>query len=64
VRETYSLSIGEQRAEIIKINLGYSYPKGKAKKMKVKGRDLNTGFPKEIELDSEEMQEAAANKLQ
>jgi len=31
--------------------------------MKVKGRDLNTGFPKEIELDSEEMQEAAADKL-
>lgn len=57
VRETYSLSIGEQRAERIKINLGYSCPKGKAKKMKVKGRDLNTGFPKEIELDSEEMQE-------
>jgi len=63
VRETYSLSIGEQRAERIKINLGYSCPKGKAKKMKVKGRDLNTGFPKEIELDSEEMQEAAADKL-
>jgi len=47
VRETYSLSIGEQRAERIKINLGYSCPKGKAKKMKGKGRDLNTGFPKE-----------------
>jgi len=64
VRETYSLSIGEQRAETIKINLGYGCPKGKAKKMKMKGRDLNTGFPKEIELDSEEMQEAAADKLQ
>ena len=57
VRETYNLVIGEQRAERVKINLGYSFPKGKAKKMKVKGRDLNTGFPKELELDSEEMQE-------
>jgi len=63
VRETYSLSIGEQRAERIKINLGYSCPKGKAKKMKVKGRDLNTGFPKEAVTYSEEMQEAAADKL-
>ena len=57
VREKHNLLIGEQRAETIKINLGYSFPKGKAKKIKVTGRDLNTGFPKEIELASEEMQE-------
>lgn len=57
MRENYNLFIGEQRAERIRIDLGYGGHEGKGKRMKVRGRDLSTGFPKEVGLDSEEMKE-------
>lgn len=53
----YNLFIGEQMAEKIKINLGYSFPKEKENKMKVRGRDLNRGVPNEIEINSRDMEE-------
>lgn len=56
LKEKHNLFIGEQMAERIKITLGYSSSK-EERKMKVRGRDLNTGFPSEIELNSGEMQE-------
>ncbi len=55
IKEKYNLSIGEQMAEKVKITLGYINEEHK--KIKVRGRDLNSGFPTEIELDSEEMKE-------
>jgi len=57
IKEKHNLFIGEQMAERIKITLGYASPQGKDRKMKVRGRNLNTGFPSEIELASEEMRE-------
>lgn len=57
LKEKYNLFIGEQMAEKIKINLGYCSSQGKENKMKVRGRDLNKGFPTEIELHSREMEE-------
>lgn len=57
LKEEHNLFIGEQMAEKIKITLGYTCPEGKESKMKVRGRDLNTGFPSEIELNSGEMRE-------
>ena len=57
LKEKYNLFVGEQMAEKIKITLGYMPPPEKEMKMKVRGRDLNKGFPAEIELCSEEMKE-------
>jgi len=57
LKEKYNLFIGEQMAEKIKITLGYYSPSGKEDKIKVRGRDLNKGFPTEIELSSKEMKE-------
>ncbi|MCD6256601.1 rod shape-determining protein [Candidatus Aerophobetes bacterium] len=57
LKEKYNFFIGEQMAERIKITLGYLPIKEDKKKMKIRGRDLNTGFPTEIELSSEQMKE-------
>lgn len=54
LKENYNLSIGDQMAEKIKIELGYMSED--SNRMKVRGRDLNSGFPTEMELGAEEMQ--------
>ena len=58
VKKNRNLVIGERTAEDIKINIGCMYPKTVLERMNVKGRDVNTGLPVEIELTSEEMFEA------
>ena len=55
LKENHNLFIGEQMAERIKINIGCAHPPSRNEKMKVRGRDLSTGFPNEIEIDSEEL---------
>ena len=55
LRDHHSLVIGEQMAERIKIEIGCVCVSAHNEKMKVRGRDLNTGFPNEIEIDSEEV---------
>lgn len=59
VRKKYNLFIGERTAEEIKINLGnVSFGEEKKEYMEVKGRDLLTGVPRNIELNSEEIRDA------
>jgi len=58
LKEKHALLIGEQMAEKIKIEIGCIYPPPKEEKMKIDGRDLNTGFPVEMEVNSEEIGEA------
>lgn len=55
LRDHHSLVIGEQMAERVKIEVGCVCVPAHNEKMKVRGRDLNTGFPNEIEIDSEEV---------
>jgi len=55
LRDHHSLVIGEQMAERIKIEIGCVCVPAHNEKMKVRGRDLNTGFPNQIEIDSEEV---------
>jgi len=55
LRNHHSLVVGEQMAERIKIEIGCVCVPAQNEKMKVRGRDLNTGFPHEIEIDSEEV---------
>ncbi len=55
LREEYNLYIGEQMAEHIKISIGCALAEDKKEKIKIRGRDLKAGFPREIEIDSREM---------
>ena len=58
VRRKYNVLIGERTAEQIKIRIGAVYEHREAKKLDVKGRDMETGLPKVITLSSKEMLEA------
>jgi rod shape-determining protein MreB len=58
MKRKYSLLIGERTAEIIKTTIGCVYPEETLRKLDVKGRDLISGIPKIIEVNSEEIREA------
>jgi len=63
LREKHNLLIGEQMAEKIKINIGCVSSASSEKKMKTRGRDLATGFPNEIEINSGEIREALSSVI-
>ena len=66
IRKKHNVIIGERTAEDIKINIGCVYPKTVTETMKIKGRNIETGLPVEIEITSEEMREAlesSANQI-
>lgn len=58
IKKQKNVIIGERTAEDIKINIGCMFPKTVLERMNVKGRDLNTGLPVEIEITSEEIFDA------
>lgn len=58
MKRKYSLLIGERTGEIIKTTIGCAYPDSETRTVEVKGRDLISGIPKIIEIDSEEVREA------
>ena len=58
VRRKHNVLIGERTAEFIKIRIGAVYDHAEAKEIKVKGRCLLQGLPKEISISSKEMLEA------
>jgi rod shape-determining protein MreB len=58
MKRKYSLLIGERSGEIIKTTIGCAYPDDEVRKVDVKGRDLISGIPKIVEINSEEIREA------
>jgi len=59
VRREYAIAIGERTAENVKIAIGSAVPvAGREDKLEVRGRELATGLPKTIVLDSAEVREA------
>lgn len=58
IKKEYNLMIGERTAEEIKMTIGGAYPKPKEEKMNIRGRDLITGLPKNLEITSSEINEA------
>ncbi len=58
IKKTRNLVIGERTAEDIKITIGCMYPKPVLERMNIKGRDIVSGLPKEVEITSEEIYEA------
>jgi rod shape-determining protein MreB len=58
MRKTYSLLIGEPTAERIKIRLGSAVPLVPEEELDVKGRDLVSGLPKTVRIDSSGVRDA------
>ncbi|MEG1409185.1 MAG: rod shape-determining protein MreB [Terrisporobacter sp.] len=58
MRKHYNLLIGDRTAEQIKMKIGTAYPREEEVSMDVKGRNLVTGLPQKITIDSSEMLEA------
>ena len=52
IKKTRNLVIGERTAEDIKITIGCMYPKPVLERMNIKGRDIVSGLPKEVEITS------------
>ncbi len=63
LKRTYNLLIGPRMAEMIKINIGSTYPLEEELTMEVKGRDLVAGLPKTMTVNSEEVREALAEPI-
>jgi rod shape-determining protein MreB len=63
VKRTYNLLIGERTAEIIKTTIGNAYPGPESESMDVKGRDLVTGIPKIININSDEVRQAIQEQI-
>ena len=58
IKDKYKLLIGDRTAEDIKLTIGSVYPDAKKQKMEVRGRNLVTGLPDTIKINSEEIEEA------
>ncbi|MBU4234428.1 MAG: rod shape-determining protein [Proteobacteria bacterium] len=63
VKRTYNLLIGERTSEIIKTTIGNAYPGSEVESMDVKGRDLVTGIPKIINVNSDEVRQAIQEQI-
>ena len=58
MKKTYNLTIGEQTAERIKMEIGSAAKVGEDTTLEVRGRDNLTGLPRKTEVTSEEIREA------
>ncbi|EEU30038.1 Mbl protein [Limosilactobacillus coleohominis 101-4-CHN] len=64
IKDHHGLVIGEHTAEQIKIKLGTALKVDEPKKMDVRGRDVTSGMPRQIETDENEIEEALHDTLQ
>lgn len=62
-REHFNLLVGERSAEDVKMKIGSATPLAKPIEMKVRGRDLMTGLPREISVTDSEIREAISKIL-
>ncbi|MDH3558905.1 MAG: rod shape-determining protein, partial [Deltaproteobacteria bacterium] len=63
IKQKYNLLIGLHTAESIKITIGNAYSGEKVERMQIKGRDLVSGIPKIIGIDSDEVREAISDQI-
>ncbi len=64
VKRKYNLLIGERTGEMIKITLGTAIPEQAPRAMLVRGRDMLTGLPKTIQVNSLEVYDALTESIQ
>lgn len=64
IKRKYNLLIGITTAELIKTTIGSAYPTDQAETIDVKGRDLVTGIPKILTIDSDEVRQAISEQIE
>ncbi|MFN2364350.1 MAG: rod shape-determining protein, partial [Halarsenatibacteraceae bacterium] len=64
IKRKYNIMIGERTAEEIKMEIGAAKPEYLDAKMEIRGRDLVSGLPKNIEINSEEISNAISEPVQ
>jgi len=62
-RDEFNLLVGEKTAEDTKIAIGSAYPLKEKLFKKIRGRDLVTGLPKEVIIDSDQVREALSRSI-
>jgi rod shape-determining protein MreB len=63
IKRKYNLLIGERTAELIKTTIGNAYPMEQVETMAIKGRDLVSGIPKTVEINSDEVRESIQEQI-
>ena len=63
IKKHHGLAIGERTAELIKISIGSAIKETNEEKINIRGRDLATGFPKTVEIASNEVTDAIGEHL-
>jgi rod shape-determining protein MreB and related proteins len=63
IKRKFNLLIGEHSAEKIKIELGDVIPEEPYREMEIKGRDLVSGVPKTITINSSEVRSAITEQI-
>lgn len=64
IKRKYNLLIGERTAELIKTTIGNAFAGDQVAKMQIKGRDLVSGIPKIVEIDSDEVRESITEQIE
>lgn len=63
IKRNHNLAIGEHSAEVIKTTIGDVMPEPPYETMDIKGRDLVTGVPKTLTINSKEIMEAISEQV-
>lgn len=64
IKRKYNLLIGLSTSEIIKTTIGNAYPSDHIETIEVKGRDLVTGIPKILTIDSDEVRKSISEQVE
>ena len=64
IKRKYNLLIGISTSEIIKTGIGNAYAGDTIETIEVKGRDLVTGIPKILTIDSDEVRQAISEQVE
>ena len=63
IKKKFGLAIGERTAEQIKISIGSAVKQPEEEKISIRGRDLASGYPRTIEVGSNDITEALSEQL-
>lgn len=63
IKKKYGLAIGESTAENIKISVGAAMPNRSKHEIKIRGRDLSSGLPRDLMINTNEVVEAVTPHL-
>lgn len=64
IKRTYSLAIGDQTAEMIKVQIGSAFAAtSEDENIEVRGRDLITGLPKTLKITADEIRKALSEPV-